>query len=168
MVLTEEDFSSEQQYFRSKLQLHNRCFHGCRVVCGLDVEMQRNAILIDPGMAIDCEGREIIVPESTEMPLPARKRSFYLTLSYFEFGTRPTPTYSPGSRENSEFSRVQESFRFGWKSKDPQAGHAWRDGAWSACGRHHPVAIAKFLVREGRLVPDGVFNEKIDAGRQNR
>jgi len=31
------DFQSEQQYFREKLKLHNRCFHGYGTVCGLGV-----------------------------------------------------------------------------------------------------------------------------------
>src|SRR5262245_50795526 len=31
------DFRSEQAYFREKLKLHNRCFHGYGTVCGLKV-----------------------------------------------------------------------------------------------------------------------------------
>jgi hypothetical protein len=36
-MLGPADFQAEQDYFREKLKLHNRCLHGYGVVCGLDV-----------------------------------------------------------------------------------------------------------------------------------
>ncbi|MGI9303097.1 MAG: hypothetical protein ACR2RB_10370 [Gammaproteobacteria bacterium] len=36
--LTVSDFQTEQQYFLDKLRLHNRCFHGAGIVCGLEVK----------------------------------------------------------------------------------------------------------------------------------
>jgi hypothetical protein len=35
--LTVADFQVEQRYFLEKLRLHNRCFHGTGIVCGLEV-----------------------------------------------------------------------------------------------------------------------------------
>lgn len=32
------DFKTEQTYFREKIKLHNRCFHGVGIVCGLEVD----------------------------------------------------------------------------------------------------------------------------------
>jgi hypothetical protein len=37
-LLSAEDFRTEQDFFREKLKLHNRCLHGYGVVCGLLVE----------------------------------------------------------------------------------------------------------------------------------
>jgi hypothetical protein len=37
-MLSANDFRTEQAYFLEKLKLHNRCFHGYGVVCGLRVE----------------------------------------------------------------------------------------------------------------------------------
>ena len=37
-MLSAADFRSEQDYFREKIKLHNRCLHGWGVVCGLEVE----------------------------------------------------------------------------------------------------------------------------------
>src|SRR5260370_1856644 len=37
-MLSAEDFRTEQDFFREKLKLHNRCLHGYGVVCGLPVE----------------------------------------------------------------------------------------------------------------------------------
>ena len=36
-LLGARDFQTEQEYFREKLRLHNRCLHGYGVVCGLEV-----------------------------------------------------------------------------------------------------------------------------------
>ena len=36
-MLGVQDFRSEQNYFREKLKLHNRCLHGYGIVCGLQV-----------------------------------------------------------------------------------------------------------------------------------
>lgn len=36
-MLGQHDFQTEQDYFRNKLRLHNRCLHGYGVVCGLEV-----------------------------------------------------------------------------------------------------------------------------------
>jgi hypothetical protein len=37
-MLSARDFQTEQEFFREKLKLHNRCLHGHGVVCGLRVE----------------------------------------------------------------------------------------------------------------------------------
>src|SRR6516162_9412072 len=37
-MLGAPDFQTEQDFFREKLKLHNRCLHGYGVVCGLLVE----------------------------------------------------------------------------------------------------------------------------------
>src|SRR6476660_8099849 len=36
-MLGQHDFQTEQDYFRNKQRLHNRCLHGYGVVCGLEV-----------------------------------------------------------------------------------------------------------------------------------
>src|SRR6185369_9680663 len=36
-LLGVQDFQAEQNYFRDKLRLHNRCLHGYGTVCGLEV-----------------------------------------------------------------------------------------------------------------------------------
>src|SRR6516165_9465892 len=37
-MLSAQDFQIEQDYFREKMKLHNRCLHGYGTVCGLLVE----------------------------------------------------------------------------------------------------------------------------------
>jgi hypothetical protein len=55
----------EQNYFNQKRWLLNRLVVGSGVVCGLDVTLhERGVIRIQPGVAIDGLGREILVPEA--------------------------------------------------------------------------------------------------------
>jgi DNA-binding beta-propeller fold protein YncE len=66
-LMVERDFTDEQRYFRGKLQRHNRTMHGSGVVCGAKVvqhpyqECQDKFVVIEPGVAVDCCGHEIIV-----------------------------------------------------------------------------------------------------------
>jgi len=68
-LLVERDFRQEQRYYMDKLRLHEHRLHGSGVVCGLQVrqnqtpECRDRFLCIEPGMAIDCCGREIIVTE---------------------------------------------------------------------------------------------------------
>ena len=70
-LLTEEDFTAEQSYFLEGRRSDNRHLHGWGVVCGLGVVPSgRSGVAIQPGLAIDGLGREIVVPEPRDMPDP--------------------------------------------------------------------------------------------------
>jgi hypothetical protein len=69
-LLTEEDFEAEQSYFLDGRRSDTRHLHGWGVVCGLGVAPSGGGVAIQPGLAIDGLGREIVVPEPREMPDP--------------------------------------------------------------------------------------------------
>src|SRR6185437_5798990 len=66
-LLVERDFTDEQRYFLGKLRRHNQRLHGWGTVCGLKVlehpnpACQDRIVRIEPGTAIDCCGREILL-----------------------------------------------------------------------------------------------------------
>jgi len=68
-LLVERDFRQEQDYYVNKLRLHEQRLHGWGVVCGLKVKEHENPacrdrfVCIDPGLAIDCCGHDIYVPQ---------------------------------------------------------------------------------------------------------
>src|SRR5947209_3916492 len=70
------DFADEQAYFLSHQRLHNRLLHGWGVVCGLGVTRHPNPdcgsrwIIVHPGVALDCCGRELILRCATPFELP--------------------------------------------------------------------------------------------------
>src|SRR5215831_18603167 len=60
-------FKKEEHYFNQKRWLLNRLVLGTGVVCGLDVttdpdSQKKGMVFINPGVAIDGLGREIVVP----------------------------------------------------------------------------------------------------------
>lgn len=60
-------FELETNYLNSKRWLLNRLVSSYGVVCGLNVELSKDTALgleIDPGLAIDKHGREIVVPNA--------------------------------------------------------------------------------------------------------
>jgi hypothetical protein len=68
--LTAEDLELEQEYFHEKLKRHNRSLHGFGVVVGLEVSRSARDVVISTGLAIDCQGNEIVVPENSLSPIP--------------------------------------------------------------------------------------------------
>jgi hypothetical protein len=72
-VLGVKDFQQEQLYFLHKARLHNRSLHGYGTVWGLDVTTQGTGedleIQVDCGLAIDPQGREVLVEALQCAPL---------------------------------------------------------------------------------------------------
>src|SRR5882762_7578831 len=56
-------FEMEQRYLNRKRWLLNRVGVGYGVLCGLKLAVKDKQICVSPGVAIDCYGREIIVPQ---------------------------------------------------------------------------------------------------------
>lgn len=105
------DFETDQQYLVNRHRLHNRLLHGWGIVCGLQVDRNVNPgcatrwVIVRPGSAIDCCGRELFVqePMAFELPLPrarvagqpgdpdAMHGPFLLGLAYKEINTDLVP-----------------------------------------------------------------------------
>jgi hypothetical protein len=86
----------EQEYFNSKRRLMNRLVTGTGVVCGLKVDLTDDgkSVVVQPGLAIDKCGREIVVAyESAPYPLP-------------EF-----PAYEPQDKSKGSRSREGDRYR---------------------------------------------------------
>lgn len=67
-LITADDMTSEQEYFRQRDRRHNRLLHGWGVVCGLSVEPAADAthpwmVRVCPGYAVGPQGDEISVPD---------------------------------------------------------------------------------------------------------
>jgi hypothetical protein len=74
-LLTARDFRDETAYLRSRIHLHNRLFVGKGVVCGLRIvehdlpECRSRWVIVRSGLAIDCCGREVVLPEDTRLQI---------------------------------------------------------------------------------------------------
>ena len=66
-LMVERDFTDEQHYVMEKLRLHNQRLHGEGVACGLQIRQHKNVgcqtryVMLEPGSAVDCCGKDILV-----------------------------------------------------------------------------------------------------------
>ena len=78
--MTARDLSLEQTYFLQRHRLANRLLHGWGIVCGLAVKAHpvpkcaHRWLVVCGGVALDCHGRELILPrdQAFELPLPTQ------------------------------------------------------------------------------------------------
>jgi hypothetical protein len=143
MLLAEQDFRDEQEYFREKLKMHNRLLHGYGIVIGLGLkkkdpesaEETTCQVYIEPGVALDCDGNEIIVCNEHVLNLTAKleelkkKKEYsvadqcsppgplwkiYVGIRYCECKSDPEPQYTSSCSDDQlhpEFSRTREGFK---------------------------------------------------------
>lgn len=135
MLLDDKELLAEQEYHAGKRRLLNRTLHGSGVVCGLDLVGEQNSrwIEVTSGLALDCSGNEIWVPQTKRIDLtsllpPKEKpkqpeckdpeetkgfKSYYIGIRYEEKATNPVSVYLPsGSCEERtcENSRYKEGY----------------------------------------------------------
>lgn len=134
--MTARDFRDEQTYFQSRRHLHNRILHGWGVVCGLyvypdpDSNCAKDHVAIKPGIALDCCGREVVVPLAVKSPrlhldhkpkddAAGEESAWYalLCLHYRETDIECAPVlYNECNcnEQRSEYSRVREGYALEW------------------------------------------------------
>ncbi|WP_409966946.1 hypothetical protein RFF05_09905 [Bengtsoniella intestinalis] len=132
-MLTSADFLAEQVYGLQKRQFSNGMLFGKGIVCGLGVySLDDQSIMVDSGLALDSEGRELVVASTVVRKLSTitgfdslESSQAVLCLRYQE--TQTTPVYAVGgaqSSESFEHNRVAE----GWELV-LQDGDALEEGA---------------------------------------
>ena len=128
-LLTVRDFEAEQNYASAKRRLINRVVHGAGVVCGLGVSRSDDAtLLVGSGMALDYQGREIVVEE----PLVRRvemiegheillgKETAYLCLDYDETDIEPVKAVGSDTGANSQYNMIREGYRLYFTDQPPE------------------------------------------------
>lgn len=145
-LLTAEDLSLEQEYFREKLKRHNRNLHGFGVVFGLDVSRRASEVIISSGLALDCVGNELVVPEPTKLTLPDRGETIFISLEFVEREVDPTP----GNSSLTVNSRIEEIASAVFVKQNANSGHRHIKGRWMACGLTHGLVIARLRFSSGQ------------------
>jgi hypothetical protein len=150
-VLTAESLELEQQYFREKSRRHNRTLHGFGIVSGLKVSVRLGQIIVEDGLALDCEGNELVVPSAQTVvvaPPTDGLRAAYVCVRYVESETDEIPAVpnEPAivSTENVfEPSTITEGFAIEVAHDNCNRNHRHMRARWLACGKPHALTIAK-------------------------
>ena len=158
-LLTVEDFKQEQKYHIEKHRRHNRCLHGCGIVCGLEVSVEENMICVSPGFALDCMGNEICVYQAAKLRMPQRENATYAGIRYTERKTDPVPL--PGTptaeEEEMQYKRREEGFEITFDSENPFVKHRRGKFGWLPCGTSHAIPLGKLVHRRRRWMIDVKF-----------
>lgn len=145
-LLTAEDFTREQNYIRDKQKRHNRTLHGFGIVSGLKVSIAGGQIVVDAGLALDCEGNEIVVGSPVQLsPLSSddSARTAYVNIRYSEEKIDPVPDSGPQGTCPMQFSTIRESFEICIGEENYTRGHRHLRARWIVCGQPHALTIAK-------------------------
>ena len=147
-MLTAENFQLEQEYFREKSKLHNRSLHGFGIVSGLKVIVDAGQIVVEPGLALDCEGNELVITAAQSIVAPLKSdnwTSAYVNVSYAEENTDPVPAVpEPLTSDNlAQPSTITEGFAIVVAQENCNRGHRHLRARWLACGKPHALTIAK-------------------------
>lgn len=130
-LMTVRDFESEQNYFNSKRRLGNRMLNGSGIVSGLDVILVDNKTFsLEPGMALDYMGREIVVHEPYVRRLNViegfeenkDKGIVYLCIKYdeeFKETTFSVAGSGKSSGVSEEYNRINEGYKLFLTDKKP-------------------------------------------------
>lgn len=140
-LLVSKDFTDEQDYGRGHRRLHNALLHGTGTVCGLKLVQHpadgcRNEfVVVQPGMALDCCGNEIIVPVQTGLNIAKMlaedvdlakaldgTKHLFVGIERCDTGTTLVPVLLPGCSASNDgnYGRIAERFKFVLSARDPK------------------------------------------------
>ena len=129
-LMTEREYSSEQEYFNNKRRLLNVAIAGSGVVCGLNVTKTDGAtIALESGLALDGLGRELAVPELIVTRLSeldgfsgdiGLSPYVYLCLEYLETPIEPMHAMTAATGAATQFGRVLEGVRLFLSYGEPE------------------------------------------------
>lgn len=120
-LLTVRDFYDEQKYMNDKRRINNILTNGAGVLCGMNVVLiDDKTISVESGIALDYQGREIVIDESFTKKLHVidgfdnldKNEYAYLCLKYNE--DKKESVYKVGEGQNNEdldFNRISENFK---------------------------------------------------------
>jgi hypothetical protein len=139
MLLTAADFELEQKYFREKSKLHNRSLHGFGIISGLKVAVTKGQVIVEPGLALDCEGNELVIPTAQAIVPPATTGeclTAFVSVRFVE------DDVSAGEAKGRT-AIVTEGFELTIAPENFNRGHRHLRARWLACGQPHALTIAK-------------------------
>jgi len=142
-LLTPEDLEQEQEYVLDKFRRHNRTLHGFGIISGLKVRAHAGQINVEPGIALDCEGNELVVDSAQSIVAPEADGNCVRFVNLRFVVTHPSGMFKADARESIE------SFQLSLDDKNCNRSHRHLRARWIACGQAHALTIAKLKLTSG-------------------
>lgn len=125
-LLRSADFRDQQTVEAELRWWHNRSLHNTYgIACGLAATQNGTQVMIAPGLAYDCFGRELLLPQPTELTLPAQPATVKLLMRYRETSTASCAPPVASCR-CSDGANLPEGVDFRWvdaaRTFDPRDG----------------------------------------------
>lgn len=128
-LLTVRDFEIEQRYNCTKRELLNRVLQGVGVVCGFGITASDDTtLMIESGLALDYQGREIVLPETVFRKLQmleghetlSGKQDAYLCVAYDETAAEPVNAVGTEAGSSRQFNLTREGCRLFLTAQAPE------------------------------------------------
>lgn len=161
-LLVERDFVDEQIYHIAKRRLLNNVLHGNGTVCGLKLrqhpspDCQEHYIYVEPGVAIDCCGREIVVTRNEPIHITALiadaglefdgSQDLLIGIRYRELMTEMVPVILPDcdcADKQQAANRITECFEFAVFAREPGSTPLARPPADARLEWLHTLALSE-------------------------
>src|SRR5829696_2153448 len=136
LMIDAQTWGDSHDYHRLAGQVHSLAMHGWGIVTGLEVDATtpaERAVWIRPGVAIDPEGRMIIVAQPFRYQITTQVAGLmYLVLMFREIPTQPAISIEDGSEKPS---RLLEAYAIYERDRLPDQPH---------------VELARVLLTDGK------------------
>ncbi len=156
-LMTPRDMEAEQTYHVERLQTLTRSIHGSGIVSGLEIHSVADTdegvdVTIGPGLALDGQGRPIVVEQVTTKSLPEPTTDdLHLFVQYDEVAveTVPVPDTDGAVDEESVPNRTVEVFELVHRETPPERGavSAFDLTDLEAAGEE-PAALARIIAEQ--------------------
>ncbi|WP_248926118.1 hypothetical protein [Paenibacillus hamazuiensis] len=168
-LLTVRDFQLEQTYVGDKRGLMNKLLHGSGIVTGLEVSrVDDNYIAVQPGLAIDSHGNEIVLPSTVKQQLsmvegfPASDyaQNVYLCIEYREEDNEPVHSVASSatrSEEVQEFNRIKETYKLVIRTDAPAPADPNYAGLLEHVGELYADSRVKVWIKIPKYVNAGDY-----------
>lgn len=177
-MLTARDFEIEQRYFNNKRRLLNRVLFGAGVICGLGVyQNDDTSFSVETGMALDYQGREIVVPTPVIRKLQMvegydsleKSDQAYLCLKYDQQNREPVNNIGAFDHDSDNFNKIEEGYRLYLSTDAPMLEEVYNASGlnsvkvmYNAHGLRIVMVVPKLAVANDEIVVRFIVLKGID------
>ena len=145
-----DDFRREQEYHREKNRLRNRLVVGTGVLAGLRVAVDGQELVVSPGVAIDCQGNELVLEAEYRQPLTDKSGRHFVTVRYAEVPGPPVPILGDSPEDCSEPDYTEETVTIEVQQSLPACPSHTIDANLQGCAELHAICLATITLRDSR------------------